>query len=92
MIGFSLCICILLLKCLLSTKLKPIEGNGVSRVVDSNNPDFKAGDLVSGLTNWEEYSVIKNTGQLKKLQKDDDIPLSYYLGLLGASSFTFPLI
>nr|GEW41011.1 2-alkenal reductase [Tanacetum cinerariifolium] len=59
-----------------------IEGYGVSRVVDSNNPDFKAGDLVSGLTNWEEYSVIKNTGQLKKLQKDDDIPLSYYLGLL----------
>ncbi|GKA11673.1 NADP(+)-dependent 2-alkenal reductase [Tanacetum coccineum] len=65
-----------------------IEGYGVSRVVDSNNPDFKAGDLVSGLTNWEEYSVIKNTGQLKKLQKDDDIPLSYYLGLLGSPGFT----
>ncbi|GJW19786.1 DNA repair helicase XPB1, partial [Tanacetum coccineum] len=61
-----------------------IEGYGVSRVVDSSNPDFKAGDLVSGLINWEEYSVIKNTGQLKKLQKDDDIPLSYYLGLLGS--------
>ncbi|GJU25408.1 DNA repair helicase XPB1 [Tanacetum coccineum] len=65
-----------------------IEGYGVSRVMDSNNLDFKAGDLVSGLTNWEEYSVIKNTGQLKKLQKYDDIPLSYYLGLLGSPGFT----
>ncbi|GJU08752.1 MAK10-like protein [Tanacetum coccineum] len=53
--------CLILMKFVLSTKLKAIEGYGVSRVVDSNNPDFKAGDLVSGLTNWEEYSVIKNT-------------------------------
>lgn len=70
--------------------LKPIEGFGVSEVVDSDNPNFKPGDLVSGITGWEEYSLIHRTEQLRKI-KQDDIPLSFHLGLLGMSfSIVFP--
>ncbi|KAF7840172.1 2-alkenal reductase (NADP(+)-dependent) [Senna tora] len=67
--------------------LKAIEGFGVSKVVHSDNPNFKPGDLISGFTGWEEYSLIKKTELLRKIQQDDDIPLSYHLGLLGDRVF-----
>lgn len=62
--------------------LKAIEGFGVSKVVDSDDPNFMPGDLISGFTGWEEYSLIKNSERLRKIQSDD-IPLSYHIGLLG---------
>ncbi|KAK1401805.1 hypothetical protein POM88_001410 [Heracleum sosnowskyi] len=70
-----------------------MEGFGVSRVLHSKNQNFKAGDVVTGLTGWEEYSVIHNTAQLRKIQQDHDdenvpIPLSYHVGLLGMPGFT----
>lgn len=52
-------------------------------MLDSDNPDYKAGDFISGLTGWEEYTLIRNPFQLRKIQPDDAIPLSYHLGLLG---------
>lgn len=64
-----------------------VEGFGVSRVVHSDDPNFKPGDLISGLTGWEEYSLIKKTEGLRKIQLDD-IPLSYHVGLLGMPGFT----
>ncbi|XP_039812201.1 2-alkenal reductase (NADP(+)-dependent)-like [Panicum virgatum] len=60
----------------------PIEGFGVGRVVDSTHPGFIAGDFVSGMTGWEDYSLITKPEQLRKIQQSD-IPLSYHLGLLG---------
>ena len=62
--------------------MKALEGFGVSKVIDSDDPDFKPGDLVSGFTGWEEYSLIQKTEQLRKIQAED-IPLSYHVGLLG---------
>lgn len=70
-----------------------IEGFGVSRVLHSKNHNFKAGDVVTGLTGWEEYSVIHNTAQLRKIEQNHDdhesvpIPLSFYVGLLGMYLF-----
>ncbi|XP_066383520.1 2-alkenal reductase (NADP(+)-dependent)-like isoform X3 [Miscanthus floridulus] len=63
----------------------PIEGFGVGRVVDSTHPGFSAGDIVSGMTGWEDYSLITKPEQLRKIQQSD-IPLSYHLGLLGAEA------
>ncbi|XP_076919775.1 2-alkenal reductase (NADP(+)-dependent)-like [Bidens hawaiensis] len=65
-----------------------IEGFGVSKVVDSDDPNFKEEEFVAGLTNWEEYTLILNTAQLRKIQQDDVIPLSYHVGLLGMPGFT----
>ncbi|KAK3031003.1 hypothetical protein RJ639_036853 [Escallonia herrerae] len=64
-----------------------MEGFGVARVLDSDNPNFKPGDLVSGLTGWEEYSLIQKTDHLRKVEQND-MPLSYYVGLLGMPGFT----
>lgn len=62
--------------------MQPICGYGVAKVLDSSNPEFKEGDLVWGLTRWEEYSFITNTESLIKIQHTD-VPLSYYTGILG---------
>ncbi|XP_058094364.1 2-alkenal reductase (NADP(+)-dependent)-like [Magnolia sinica] len=64
-----------------------IEGFGVSKVVASDHPNFKAGDLVSGITGWEEYTLIQKFDQFRKIQSVD-IPLSYHVGLLGMPGFT----
>lgn len=64
--------------------MQPIVGYGVAKVLDSGHPDFKEGDIVWGVTNWEEYSLITLTGSLFKIQHTD-VPLSYYTGLLGMS-------
>jgi len=54
----------------------------VAKVLDSGHPEFKAGDLIWGTTGWEEYSLITATESLHKIQHND-VPLSYYTGLLG---------
>ncbi|KAJ4798816.1 Zinc-binding dehydrogenase family protein [Rhynchospora pubera] len=64
-----------------------IEGFGLCKVIDSTDPNFSKGDLVSGITGWEEYSLIHNTDKLRKIATSD-MPLSYHLGLLGMPGFT----
>ena len=66
--------------------MKALEGFGVSKVIDSDDPDFKLGDLASEFTGWEEYSLIHRTEQLRKIQAKD-IPLSYHVNLLGIITF-----
>ncbi|XP_076940288.1 2-alkenal reductase (NADP(+)-dependent)-like [Bidens hawaiensis] len=65
----------------------PIVGYGVSRILDSSHPNFKKDELVWGLVNWEEYSLIKDTSSLIKIQHTD-VPLSYYTGILGMPGIT----
>ncbi|MED6112744.1 hypothetical protein PIB30_064428 [Stylosanthes scabra] len=65
----------------------PIVGYGVCKVVDSKHSGFKKGDLVWGVTKWEEYSVITLTDSLFKIEHTD-VPLSYYTGLLGMPGMT----
>ncbi|XP_027350756.1 2-alkenal reductase (NADP(+)-dependent) isoform X6 [Abrus precatorius] len=70
-----------------STLMKPLEGFGVSKVIHSDNPNFKSGDLIAGFTGWEEYSLIKRTDQLRIIETDHHIPLSFHIGLLGEYVF-----
>ncbi|KAI5320873.1 PREDICTED: 2-alkenal reductase [Prunus dulcis] len=65
----------------------PITGYGVAKVLESANPKFKQGDLVWGMTGWEEYSIITATDSLFKIH-NTDVPLSYYTGILGMPGMT----
>ncbi|KAI7745817.1 hypothetical protein M8C21_023283, partial [Ambrosia artemisiifolia] len=65
----------------------PITGYGVAKVVDSGHSKFKKGDLVWGMTGWEEYSIISAPESLFKIE-DTDVPLSYYTGILGMAGMT----
>nr|XP_043611007.1 2-alkenal reductase (NADP(+)-dependent)-like [Erigeron canadensis] len=64
-----------------------IVGLGVAKVLDSGNSNFEKGDLVWGVTGWEEYSVINAPEALNKIQHTD-VPLSYYTGILGMPGVT----
>ncbi|CAN1799062.1 2-alkenal reductase (NADP(+)-dependent) [Linum perenne] len=39
------------------------------------------------MTGWEEYSLIRKPQQMRKINKNDAVPLSYNLGLLGMPGF-----
>ncbi|KAL3752824.1 hypothetical protein ACJRO7_000253 [Eucalyptus globulus] len=66
----------------------PIHGYGVARVLESGHPNFKTGDLVWGITRWEEYSLITAPDTCVKIEHSD-VPLSSYTGrLLGMPGMT----
>ncbi|KAK5829794.1 hypothetical protein PVK06_013587 [Gossypium arboreum] len=64
-----------------------IDTYGVGKVVASTNPEFDKGDIVVGLLNWGEFTVIKAGGMLNKLNPMG-FPLSYHVGILGFSGLT----
>uniref|UniRef100_A0A2N9F400 Enoyl reductase (ER) domain-containing protein n=1 Tax=Fagus sylvatica TaxID=28930 RepID=A0A2N9F400_FAGSY len=66
----------------------PIRGYGVAKVLDSGNPNFKEGDLVRGITGWEEYSLITTPAETLIKIEHTDVPLSYYTGILGMPGMT----
>jgi NADPH-dependent curcumin reductase CurA len=70
-----------------------LTGYGVARVVDSSRPDLNPGDLVRGITGWEDYSVVKPPvskllAKISHHDDDDRVPLSYYTGILGMPGLT----
>nr|AFK42864.1 unknown [Medicago truncatula] len=65
----------------------PLTGYGVSKVVESGHKDYKEGDIVWGITNWEEYSLIP-AAQIHFKIEHTDVPLSYYTGILGMPGMT----
>ena len=46
--------------------MQPLNGYGVARVLVSGHPDFKKGDLVWGITGWEEYSLITSVARVRR--------------------------
>ncbi|KAI4356165.1 hypothetical protein L6164_000208 [Bauhinia variegata] len=60
----------------------PITGCGVAEVLESGHPEYKKGDIVCGMTRWEEYSLVHSAQIFCKIQ-NTDVPLSYYTGILG---------
>lgn len=67
---------------------QPIQGYGVSRIIESGHPDYKKGDLLWGIVAWEEYSVITPMTHAHFKIQHTDVPLSYYTGLLGMPGMT----
>lgn len=61
-------------------------GGTVSRVEQSNHPDFKVGDRVQGYCGWQDYALSDGTA-LVKLAPDMEQP-SQALGVLGMPGFT----
>ena len=62
-------------------------GGAVGRVVRSNNPQFKEGDVVEGMTfGWQDYAVSNGQG----VRKIDPTlaPISTALGVLGMPGLT----
>jgi len=66
---------------------KVLDNCSVCKVVVSGHPDFKPGDLLWGVTGWEEYSLIPNPMFCHRINHHE-FPLSYYTGVLGVPGLT----
>ncbi|MED6186373.1 hypothetical protein PIB30_066076, partial [Stylosanthes scabra] len=63
-----------------------IDGPVIGKVVASGSNKFEKSDLVLGEFTWAEYSLVKETSILRKLDSSE-FPLTYHLGVLGTSTF-----
>lgn len=64
-----------------------MEGGGVGTVIESQHPNFQAGDLVQGMFGWQEYAVLTGR-ELTKLPNNPNLPPTAYLGLFGHIGLT----
>ncbi len=62
-----------------------MSGTGVARVEASNDPSLAPGDLVTGPTGWQDYSVHR-AGVLTRVEPGGDPAL--HLGVLGTNGIT----
>jgi NADPH-dependent curcumin reductase CurA len=68
-----------------------MRGVGIGQVVESRREDMRPGDLVSGLTGWQDYAVADDeTNELPfaVLPSPLPAPLSMFLGALGHTGVT----
>jgi len=59
-----------------------MAGGTLSRVVASKDSIIKDGMAVYWFGNWEEFSITDGNN-VKVVEEQKGIPLSYYLGILG---------
>jgi NADPH-dependent curcumin reductase CurA len=62
-----------------------IESGGIGAVVESRDPKFQEGDIVSGMFGWRLYNVVPGAGLMKVLP---GIPITTALGVLGMPGLT----
>jgi NADPH-dependent curcumin reductase CurA len=60
-----------------------MRGGTIGVVEQSNNPDYKPGDVLNGGMGWQEYSVIRGGQKLAR-----NLPLPAYMSVLGGTGAT----
>lgn len=65
---------------------KAIVGGVVARVTESQSAEFKKDDIVFGMMKWQQIQDVPAAGL--RLIQQNDIPLGYYLGILGMPGLT----
>ena len=63
-----------------------VRSYGAGRIEASNTPDFKVGDIVSGLVGWQDYVAMNPKGQLSRLPPG--APLEMAMSVLGMTGRT----
>ncbi|KAG7086279.1 hypothetical protein E1B28_002243 [Marasmius oreades] len=62
---------------------QPITGGAVGVILRSEHDDYKPGDHVLGLVNFEEYTIPSNLTFLKKITREPGLDWPVYLGAAG---------
>ena len=65
-----------------------MRSGGLGRVVESNNPKYKVGQLVNGFTGWQDYTVASDSMPFTPLPEGLPVPDSAFLGALGMTGLT----
>ena len=59
----------------------------VGRMVESRHPDYRIGEIVSGMFGWQDYAAVDAAAISRKVT-ETDIPISTSLGVLGLNGLT----
>jgi len=59
----------------------------VGEVIDSRNPNYRRGELVTGLFGWQDVALVEPAAIWRKVT-EADLPPSLSLGVLGLPGFT----
>lgn len=68
-----------------------MRSRGLAKVLSSKHPDFQAGDIVQGNTDWVEYPVLNAndaSGGVRKINEIPGLSITHYLGALGSTGLT----
>jgi NADPH-dependent curcumin reductase CurA len=65
-----------------------IRSGGSGVVVESNSDRYQVGDVVNGVTNWQEWAIASETNRFQVLPKGLGIDLAAVMNVLGATGLT----
>jgi NADPH-dependent curcumin reductase CurA len=65
-----------------------MRAGGLGEVVASHSPDYRVGQLVQGLTGWQEYVVASATNPMTPTPEIPGVSPSLFLGALGMTGLT----
>jgi len=65
-----------------------MRSGGLGRIVESNSPKYKVGQLVNGFTGWQDYVVASDSLPFTPLPEGLPVSDSAFLGALGMTGLT----
>ncbi len=65
-----------------------MRGLGLGRVVESKSPSYTVGQLVQGLTGWQEWVIASDAAPLQPVPDIAGVSPSAFLGVLGMTGLT----
>ena len=65
-----------------------MRGGGIARIVESNTPQYAVGDLVTGLTGWQDYVLLDGSAMVQPVPAGLSVPPEVFLGVLGVTGLT----
>lgn len=60
----------------------------VCRIIESRHPDWQAGDLLMGLTGWQDYALLNEATQAECQKLPAETPPNMALSIFGGTSLT----
>jgi NADPH-dependent curcumin reductase CurA len=65
-----------------------VRAGGTGVVVESNNGDYQIGDVVFGMTNWQEWVLASNQNKFTVLPTGTGLDLGTVMNVLGTTGIT----
>lgn len=65
-----------------------MRAGSIAQVVESNNPDFKTGDIVQGTFGWQDFAISNGKGIMNATHVPADIPITAPLSVFGITGLT----
>jgi hypothetical protein len=66
----------------------PVRSGGVGVVMESNSPHYAVGDVVFGMTNWQEWVIADERNKFSIIPKGLGLDLPTMMNVLGVTGIT----